>query len=92
MLLNHEEAIEFMVDAVPEYGLGSGLVNNIHAILMRVLLIDSASLGTIRRKVVNIGGTVHIPLQIPARLAELYVLIVDKTQRIKNPVESAFFL
>ena len=92
MLLNHKEAIEFMVDAVPEYGLGTGLVSNIHAILMRDLLIDSVSLGTIRRKVVNISGTVYIPLQIPAQLAELYVLIVDKAQRIKNPVESAFFL
>jgi Fic family protein len=92
MLLNHKEAIEFMVDAVPEYGLGTGLVSNIHAILMRDLLIDSASLGTIRRKVVNISGTVYTPLQMPAQLAELYVLVLEKAQRIKNPVESAFFL
>lgn len=92
MLLNHKEAIEFMVDAVPEYGLGTGLVSNIHAILMRDLLIDSASLGTIRRKVVNISGTVYTPLQMPPQLAELYALIMEKAQRIKNPVESAFFL
>ncbi|GAC1434486.1 MAG: hypothetical protein NVSMB6_31710 [Burkholderiaceae bacterium] len=72
MLLNHKEAIEFMVDAVPEYGPGTGLVSNIHAILMRDLLMDSASLGTIRRKVVNISGTVYTPLQMPAQLAELY--------------------
>jgi Fic family protein len=92
MLLNHKEAIEFMVDAVPEYGLGCGVVSNIHAILMRDLLIDSASLGTIRRKVVNISGTVYTPLQMPAQLAELYALVLEKAQRIKNPVESAFFL
>jgi Fic family protein len=92
MLLNHKEAIEFMVDAVPEYGLGTGLVSNIHAILMRDLLMDSASLGTIRRKVVNISGTVYTPLQMPAQLGELYALVLEKAQRIKNPVESAFFL
>ena len=92
MLLNHKEAIEFMVDAVPEYGLSTGLVSNIHAILMRDLLMDRNSLGAIRRKVVNITGTVYIPLQAPALLAELYALVLEKAQRIKNPLESAFFL
>jgi len=31
MLLNHKAAIEFMVDAVPEYGLTAAVISNLHA-------------------------------------------------------------
>jgi fido (protein-threonine AMPylation protein) len=92
MLLNHKQAIEFMVDAVPEYGLRTDLVSNIHSILMRDLLADSDSLGMIRQKLVNISDTTYLPLQVPAQLAELFALILEKARHIKNPVESAFFL
>jgi Fic family protein len=92
MLLNHKQAIEFMVVAVPEYGLRADLVSNIHSILMRDLLADSIGLGAIRQKVVNISDTTYVPLQVPAQLAELFALVLEKARHIKNPVESAFFL
>jgi Fic family protein len=41
MLLNHKAAIEFMIDAVPEYGLTSAVIRNLHAILMQDLLVDA---------------------------------------------------
>lgn len=34
MLLNHKDAIEFLVDAVPAYGLSSIVVRNVHALLI----------------------------------------------------------
>ena len=61
MLLNHKAAIEFLVDAVPTQGLGAGLIRNLHAVLMQDLLMDAASLGAIRNKVVNISGTAFVP-------------------------------
>lgn len=92
MLLNHKNAIEFMVDAVPEQGLTMGLVRNLHAVLMQDLLADSDSLGAIRQKVVNISDTVYLPSQVPSLLSEMLERILDKARFIKNPLEAAFFL
>lgn len=92
MLLNHKAAIEFMVDAVPGYGLASAIVGNLHAILMQNLLADAESLGSIRQTVVNIRDTTYLPIQAPLLLREMFDRIVEKARLIKNPVEAAFFL
>ncbi|RUL73604.1 Fic family protein [Dyella choica] len=92
MLLNHKAAIEFLVDAVPQYGLSGALLRNLHATLMRDLLADTEALGTVRRKLVSISDTTYVPNQVPSVLEEMLELIVHKAQLIKNPVESAFFL
>lgn len=92
MLLNHKRAIEFMVDAVPQYGFTGPVVSNIHALLMQDLLEDADTLGAIRRKVVNISDTVYVPTQVPSLLAEMLSAIIERARLIKNPVEAAFFL
>jgi len=92
MLLNHKAAIEFLVDAVPTQGLSPGLVRNLHAVLMQDLLVDVASLGAIREKVVNISGTTYVPAQAPAVLKEMFERIISMAQLIKNPLEAAFYL
>lgn len=92
MLLNHKDAIEFMVDAVPEYGITVPVVRNIQSMLMQGLLDNDASIGTIRTTVVNITHSVYVPTQVPSLLAEMLGLVVDKARQIKNPVEAAFFL
>jgi fido (protein-threonine AMPylation protein) len=92
MLLNHKAAIEFLVDAVPFQGLGAGLVRNLHAVLMRDLLAEVASLGAFREKLVPISGTAYVPTQVPALLQEMFERIVSTAQHIKNPLEAAFFL
>lgn len=92
MLLNHKAAIEFMVDAVPTYGLTTPVIQNLHALLMQDLLADPSGLGTIRQKVVNISDTTYLPSQVPSLLGEMLECILEKARQIKNPVESAFFL
>ena len=92
MLLNHKEAIEFTVDAVPAYGITVPVVRNIQSLLMQGLLENTHSLGAIRRTVVNITDTVYVPTQVPSLLEEMLGHIVEKARSIKNPVEAAFFL
>ncbi|KAG0163829.1 hypothetical protein DFQ28_007932 [Apophysomyces sp. BC1034] len=92
MLLNHKAAIEFLVDAVPTQGMTTGLVRNLHAVLMRDLIADSDGLGAIRRKIVNISDTVYVPMQFPAILKEMLDSIIMKARLIKNPIEAAFFV
>lgn len=92
MLLNHKNAIEFMVDAVPTEGITVTGIVDLQAKLMTDLLKDSRDIGSIRRRVVNIEGSVYSPSNIPARLEEALRSIVDKVRHIRNPVEAAFFL
>lgn len=92
MLFNHKEAIEFIVDAVPEYGIREDVVRNIQSLLMQGLLADPEAVGAIRRTLINIADSVYLPAQAPHLLQEMLRLVIDKVRNIKNPVEAAFFL
>jgi prophage maintenance system killer protein len=92
MLLNHKDAIEFMVDAVPTEGITVPVVVDLQAKLMKDLLKDSRDIGSIRRRVVNIDGSVYALSNIPTLLETTLHSIVDKARHIRNPVEAAFFL
>ena len=92
MLLNHKSAIEFMVDAVPTEGITVPVIVDLQAKLMRDLLRDSRDIGSIRRRLVNIDGSVYSPSNVPALLEDMLKLIIEKVRHIRNPVEAAFFL
>jgi Fic family protein len=92
MLLNHKDAIEFIVDAVPTYGITMPVVCNVQSILIDGLVANPAPLGAIRRTIVNIADTVYVPSQGPALLDEMMLAIVEKARAIRNPIECAFFL
>jgi Fic family protein len=92
MLLNHKEAIEFLVDAVPEQGVTVQVVRNLHALLLQNLLEDPNSAGAIRRRIVIIDSSVYQPTHLPMLLEEMLRVLVDKARQIRNPIEGAFFL
>lgn len=92
MLLNHKAAIEFLVDCVALEGLSSGIVQNLHAILMWDLVADSSSLGAIRRGPLGIAGTLYSPMHEPDVIKAMLESIVEKAARIENPIEAALFL
>jgi hypothetical protein len=92
MLLNHKEAIEFVVDAVPHYGITEAVVRNLQSVLMQGLLTDIKALGKVRESVVTITDSVYLPLQAPQLIGDLLKLIIEKARHIKNPIEAAFFL
>src|SRR5574343_255859 len=92
MLLNHKEALEFGVDAVPEYGITEAVVRNIQALLMQGLLSNPDALGKARRTVVTITDSVYVPMKMPQILDEMLALLIEKVRNIKNPIEAAFFL
>jgi Fic family protein len=92
MLLNHKEAIEFMVDAVPEQGITVPVIRNLHALLMQGLLSDPLAAGAIRRRIVTIEGSVYHPTQVPVLLEQMLEEIVARARLIRNPIEGAFFL
>jgi fido (protein-threonine AMPylation protein) len=92
MLLNHKEAIEFMVEQAPLQGLTIAMVRNLHAILMQNLLQDPTAAGAIRRRVATIDSSVYQPTHVPALLEEMLRLTIDTAREIRNPIEASFFL
>lgn len=92
MLLNHKDAIEFLVNEVPSEGITAPVVRNLQAALMRDLLDDPQGLGAIRSTVVHIQNSIYVPSAVPTLLAEMLEQIVTKARDIRNPVEAAFFL
>lgn len=91
MLLNHKEAIEFLVEAMSTEGITHAVVRNLQSVLMNDLLADPAGLGTIRRHVVQIQDTVYQPSPLPNLLEEMLRQIVEKARQTRNPIEAAFF-
>jgi len=92
MILNHKAAIEMIADA-PEYiGIDRMTFLNLHALLSDGLMKDPESSGRLRRRPVDITGSVYTPTAIPQRIDECFRVILDKARDIKDPFEASFFL
>lgn len=91
MIVNHKEAIEFMVEQI-SLGINKYMIYNIHALLSQNLLANERACGQLRKIIVGIGNSVYHPLEIPQVIAECFETIIDKAQKINDPFEQAFFL
>jgi hypothetical protein len=92
MLLNHKEAIRFLVESPGELVLDSSTLRNLHALLAQDLLTDPADEGRLRTHAVGITGSPYIPLAVPSQLMECFNLILADARAIRDPIECAFFL
>lgn len=92
MLLNHKEAIRFLVESPSELRLDRSTVLNLHALLSYDLLANPGDEGRLRDRAVNIGGSSYIPLDLPQRISECFNQIIGIAKLIKDPLECAFFL
>jgi hypothetical protein len=92
MILNHKAAIEMLVDHAEEIGFDSFTFFNLHALLSENLLADPDASGRLRTKIIEIGGSVFLPLAVPQQIEEYFRLILEKTHAIRDPFEQAFFL
>lgn len=92
MILNHKEAIEFLVDAADDIGFNRHTLLNLHAILASNLLPDEAASGRLRRIPVGIEQSVFHPLEVPQLIEECFDQILATTAAIGDPFEQAFFI
>ncbi len=92
MILNHKQAIEFLVENAGDTGFNMFTFMNLHAMLSENLLGNPAQSGRLRERIVEIGGTVYLPLQVPQQIEDLFRLILDKAGAIADPFEQSFFL
>jgi len=92
MILNHKDAIEFLIDVASDIGINRPIILNLHALLSNDLMADLGACGRLRSIAVGIGQSVYHPLAMPQKILELFQQIVDTALAIKNPFEQAFFL
>jgi uncharacterized protein YkvS len=92
MILNHKAAIELLVEKSPDVGINKLTILNLHALLSDNLLSNSADCGRLRTAPVGIGGTQYVPLDIPQQIEEVFIGILEKAVRIRDPFERSFFL
>jgi hypothetical protein len=92
MILNHKQAIEYLVLDPAQPQVTPDSVIALHAFLSDGLMADPATVGRIRRRAVEIGGSVYLPVALPQRLEELFGIVVQMASEIADPFEQAFFL
>lgn len=92
MIMNHKEAILFLVENAQDIELNSLTIRNLHHLLSQDLLANPNACGNIRTLEVNIGQSTYKPLDNPHSLKELFELILQKAKKIKDPFEQSFFL
>lgn len=92
MILNHKQAIEYLVLNPDNARVQTDTVIALHAFLSDGLMADPTAVGRVRRRPVEIGGSVYLPLALPQRLEELLGIVVQMAAEIADPFEQAFFL
>jgi Fic family protein len=92
MIMNHKEAILFLVENAQDIELNSLTIRNLHHLLSQDLLANPEACGNIRKIEVDIGKSNYKPLGNPHVLKELFELILFKARKIKDPFEQSFFL
>jgi len=80
MILNHKDAIEFLVSAADEIGFNRYTILNLHGILAQNLLQDEGAPGRLRHIAVGIERSSFHPLAVP-----------QLVEAIDDPFEQAFF-
>ena len=92
MILNHKQAIEYLVLDPSHAQVTPDCIVALHAFLSDGLMADPTAVGRLRRRAVEIGGSVYLPVALPQRLEELFGIVMQMAAEIADPFEQAFFL
>ena len=92
MILNHKDAIEFLVANANDVGFNRYTILNLHALLANNLLADPTAVGRLRHIIVGIDGSTFHPLEGPGLIEECFDQILATAAAIDDPFEQAFFM
>lgn len=92
MILNHKDAIEFLVANADDIGFNRYTILNLHALLANNLLADPAAVGRLRHIIVGIDGSTFHPLEVPGLIDECFGQLLATAAAINDPFEQAFFV
>jgi DNA-binding transcriptional ArsR family regulator len=92
MILNHKDAIEFLVGNAADIGFNRYTILNLHGILANNLLADQRAAGRLRHIGVGIDGSVFHPLETPQLIEECFDQLLATAAAIRDPFEQSFFV
>ena len=92
MIVNHKEAIEFLVGSAEEIGFNRYTILNLHGILAQNLLADEGAAGRLRHIGVGIEKSTFHPLEVPQLIEECFNQLLATAAAIDDAFEQAFFL
>lgn len=91
MILNHKEAIRFLIEHPSGIAINETTILTLHYLLSDSLVAPEYA-GKVRDHGVRISGSVYLPLENPRELQKILVEIGEKAALIKNPYEQSLFL
>lgn len=91
MILNHKEAIRYLVDNAPRLNVNVQNICTLHYLLSDGL-VEARDAGKVRNHGVRIGGSTYIPFEDPRRLQLQLERITEKAAQIQDPYEQSLFL
>lgn len=91
MILNHKEAIRYLVDTASRIEVSRNVICTLHYLLSDGLL-EASEVGKVRKHGVRIGGSTYLPFEDPKRLDEQLEKIARKAAQIRDPYEQSVFL
>ncbi len=92
MILNHKEAIQYVVENLDEIALRRVDLFGIHALLSDGLLADPGMAGRLRVGAVVITHSSYRPLDDAVSIDEEFAILLAKAVEIDDPFEQSFFL
>jgi hypothetical protein len=92
MIMNHKDAIEFLVNAADEIGFNRYTILNLHGILANNLLADKGAAGRLRHIGVGIERSTFQPLAIPQLIEEYFDQVLRTASAIEDPYEQSLFV
>lgn len=91
MILNHKEAIRYMVDNASQLSISEQTIFTLHYLLADGL-VETRYAGKIRDHGVRISGSTYIPFEDKKLLEYRLSRIIEKAAQIANPYEQSLFL
>lgn len=91
MILNHKEAIRYIVDHAPRLEVSEHTIFTLHYLLSEGL-VERRYAGAIRDYGVKIGGSTYMPFEDKKQLQMRFACLIKKAAAIKDPYEQSLFL
>jgi hypothetical protein len=91
MIINHKEAIRFLVDGIHHLEITVENIFSLHFLLAEGLVAHGEA-GKVRSDGVRITASVYLPLEGKERLERILNTIINKAKAIHDSYEQSFFL
>jgi Fic family protein len=91
MILNHKEAIDYLVRHVNVPQSDETTIRTLHYLLADSLVAPGAA-GQIRADSIRVSGTTYAPIDGRDRLTRLLLSLLERARAISDPFEQSFFL